>query len=591
MPQKYKEFRKGFNENIREKARNFPGIKDAEIPRTPGDMYQYDDPYNDISEPIDEPFYKKPKPSNGWDRIYREAYKKVPYSLPTPWGKGGGYYDIVHEEVCGYTIERRYQFKTVFIEVKYPGLCNLLKTPPPSGSPRTIPGWEGAKNIVIFNKKSSLKRGAFLAKVDTVFFISDTDGLCRVRTEKTNRVSSKAYTKKTKIKQIKFGSGITSGLFIIYNSIYPSDNIPTSGWYLPLNNPTILYGITYQELIDLGLHVLNDYTDYPRPQSDGQIYYESAFKDYFLWGDDGDSSPQADFGNPQPPISNPMNDCSCSEDTQRIMAVLLKKYIGDIPNSPTEVANFRWENGKKPATLKLSNIQEILEYQIKNNDEILGHWDLPIEIEDADPNKKGNQKEIIYVPNIAEAFGEMYGLLIKINNAGDLNSKIGIRTLTQVANNAQVLLKVYHYCKTILESLNIGFRNKSEKLKIGCNLKANDFDEIAEPSEIKVPVVAPKFDWNIKAVFHDLLHAASIIRAIHWRQINPNSDIKSQLDSRIRSQENTEGEEIKEDFDAWANRLQRGFSEENVTNKSGFKGFKPRIRKIKPRIRKIKEDK
>lgn len=89
----------------------------------------------------------------------------------------------------------------------------------------------------------------------------------------------------------------------------------------------------------------------------------------------------------------------------------------------------------------LNTLADYLEWNTKIDDERLGQW--PIEYEVTDDG----QKKKVYLWNLAEALGDIYGALIKVVEDSDIGVQWGIRSSVEASKAGNAALKALHLLK------------------------------------------------------------------------------------------------------------------------------------------------
>ncbi|GET43001.1 hypothetical protein [Microseira wollei] len=94
--------------------------------------------------------------------------------------------------------------------------------------------------------------------------------------------------------------------------------------------------------------------------------------------------------------------------------------------------------------ISLQNLAYFLKWQTKIDDERLGQW--PIEFEVTEDGKKKK----VYLWNIAEALGDIFGALIKVVEDSDIGVQWGIRSSVEASKAGNAALKTLHLLKELV---------------------------------------------------------------------------------------------------------------------------------------------
>lgn len=240
---------------------------------------------------------------------------------------------------------------------------------------------------------------------------------------------------------------------------------------------------------------------------------------------------------PKPPP--PPDKMRCCPDNSALLREILKtvkqnkEAIGydDLPaNLPK---SFIVENNADQGQEDKLNLVQIIGWLAERLDETMGQFELEIEIQDSDAVKEGDQPVTIKLPNIAESLGEITMMLLSILYDTDLSVNLNSKLLAEVGSSKQIAFKNNQAIDTIIDYLGYGIKQVREDLPMTFTPGAEEFSKLLEPKTIKVPVDELDDTRTLPTILQELLQAAAIIRAVHWRQVDPNKDIAKQILSDI----------------------------------------------------------
>ena len=269
--------------------------------------------------------------------------------------------------------------------------------------------------------------------------------------------------------------------------------------------------------------------------------------------------PENNFPPPPPPPKKRCCDdmCCCpdngngNDDLLKALLAKVKKLseIVGVDEYPASLpSSMITKNGKHPDNKQIPNLTQLFGWYIERFDELVGQFEVDIEIGDTDLTKEGNQTETLRFPNIAEAIAELTGVLIKTSINSELLINICNRALIETGQNKQQNFKNYMAVQTIIEYLGFNYDDVQEKLPLTFTPGEISFDKMLKETEISVKVHHYAEKNGLKAQLHELLQAAAIIRAVHWRKINVNEDIAKQLKGTIINAKNNRDKLNKIDF-------------------------------------------
>lgn len=240
---------------------------------------------------------------------------------------------------------------------------------------------------------------------------------------------------------------------------------------------------------------------------------------------------------PKPPP--PPKKMRCCPDNSDLLKEILKivkqnkKAIGydDLPANLPQ--SFIVEDGKNAGQEDKPNLVQIIGWLSERLDETIGQFELEIEIQDSDATKEGDQPVTIKLPNIAESLGEITMMLLSILYDTDLSVNLNSKLLAEVGSSKQIAFKNNQAIDTIVDYLGYGIKQVREDLPMTFTPGAEEFEDLLKPKTIKVPVDELDDTRTLPTILQELLHAAAIIRAVHWRQVDPKKDIAKQIIENI----------------------------------------------------------
>lgn len=235
----------------------------------------------------------------------------------------------------------------------------------------------------------------------------------------------------------------------------------------------------------------------------------------------------------------------------------------------------------------IPSLTQLFGWYIERFDEVMGQFEIPIEIKDSDPTTPGDQPVGFRLPNIAESIAEMMMLLLNITMNSETLVNMQTRTAIEVAQDKQQNFKNYLMTQAIVDYL--GFKHKEEKHKLPMmyHLGKENLDEFLKESEAEVVGIEYNDKQNYQETLHRLLEAAAITKAVHYRKVDINGDVKQQIMDIIKgySRTNKKINSNKDDFDTFLEDAERGFTNtDGITDSQHPYGRnydeRPRIREI-----------
>jgi len=132
----------------------------------------------------------------------------------------------------------------------------------------------------------------------------------------------------------------------------------------------------------------------------------------------------------------------------------------------------------------------------------------------------------------------MFTLMMQSSINTDLLINICTRVLNESGQDKQQNFKSHQALMAIIEYLGFNYQEKKENLPLSFKPGEESFDKLLKESTVPVKVVDFHEKETLNHYLHELLQGAAIIRAAHWRKIDPNGDIALQLLDNVFRQQN-----------------------------------------------------
>ncbi|WP_155823746.1 hypothetical protein [Gloeocapsa sp. PCC 7428] len=212
---------------------------------------------------------------------------------------------------------------------------------------------------------------------------------------------------------------------------------------------------------------------------------------------------------------------------------------------------------------EIASLTRLQTWYFERFDEIMGQWEIPIEIKDSDPSTPGDQPKGVKLPNMAEAIAEIFTLNFQsyINTETILN--IAVRNLIETGTDKQQNFVTYKLLQSLTDW--VGFKQKDIKLEmpLSFNPGKTKFDELLQETKVKVNCVEFDDKFGLEADLMRFREAAAILQAVYKRRLNPNGDIKGQILKYLLDTYNAvkKVNENDESFSDFINRVENGFTD------------------------------
>lgn len=210
---------------------------------------------------------------------------------------------------------------------------------------------------------------------------------------------------------------------------------------------------------------------------------------------------------------------------------------------------------------KIANLTQLIGWYVERFDEIMGQWEIPIEVKDSDPTKPGDQPQGFKLPNIAEAIAELFTLTLQTNINSEVLLNAQVRDLVEGAADKQQNFITYKLIQALTDYLGYKTKDISADMPLTITLNKTRYDEILKESVVKVPVQELDEKFGLEIDLMKFRKAASILDSVYFRKLNPNGDIKQQiLDYLLKTHRDVNKvAENKDDLDQFLQQVEEGF--------------------------------
>lgn len=219
-----------------------------------------------------------------------------------------------------------------------------------------------------------------------------------------------------------------------------------------------------------------------------------------------------------------------------------------------------------PPQKTINNTQEWVRHLYLTLDELLGEFEIPIEIKDADPATPGEQPDGMKILNVAEGIGEMLGIQTVTATNSEVTVNMLMRILYELATLRQTTADSNSKTKTLVDFFGYRTTEKEEKIKLSFTAGKDKLDETLKESEH--PITITIFDDLKQTYKHDvakLLESAAIIKAVNRKKVNLNTaaaDIAKNIRELAKNkaeQDKVLGKKQDDDFNKVIDDFESGF--------------------------------
>lgn len=315
--------------------------------------------------------------------------------------------------------------------------------------------------------------------------------------------------------------------------LYPADGTDNNGTFI------VTYGAGISDWRSSGIRTVSNFRfidGYNRAINSDVTYYGNHIVtkwDVILTC--GDYVPPVNKYPPPPPKKKKCckdDDMTCCPDNSDLLKALLAKVnklsqIVGVDEYPASLpASLVTKDGKNPGKTSIPNLTELFGWYIQRFDEIMGQFEINLEV--AKPDKEGETIPI-KLPNMAEAIAEMMTLMFQTSINSEILVNLCNRTLIETGQNKQQEFKNHMAINSLIEYFGFGIKETAETMPLTFTPGETSFSKMLQETNISVKGT----EYDGKQPFHgallDLLQAAAIIRAVHWKKLDASKNIAQQL--------------------------------------------------------------
>lgn len=274
-----------------------------------------------------------------------------------------------------------------------------------------------------------------------------------------------------------------------------------------------------------------------------------------------------------PPYPLPCTPCEddmacCSSESEELLRLIARRLGTD--QFPAKVPrSLSADDGN--ATTQIQSLTELMGWYIRQFDALVGQFPIEITFDDVDPLKEGDQKKTLKLPNIAEALAELMGVstLTSINSNTLVDGMV--RNLIEANAAKTYALKGQYLAQAIADYLS--FDTKEVRTPVPCSFTPGqtEFDDLLRESDQKVELTHYDDQRDFEDELKELLAAAAVIKAVHYRKYRGSQDLKDQVKNRFKELINlaekgspnpsdSDDSGSRSDFDTFVEDVESGFA-------------------------------
>ena len=219
-------------------------------------------------------------------------------------------------------------------------------------------------------------------------------------------------------------------------------------------------------------------------------------------------------------------------------------------------------NGKNAAQKTINNLPELVEQNATHLDSVMGKWPNTFQVD--------GQAQEVEDDTLSDSISEIKGMLMALALGQGLNQQGIVKGLTEMQGIKATTLLGKEMTQGVVEYL--GFRGNRVTRQVPTTITPNQLDitQLFNPSTQPMQGFANTDNTDLQTCLRELCQAAAIIRAVHYRDLDPN-DIEGGIRERIKSAQDLRDAKgtysnlgIKDDLDQFISDVEQGFGNPNI---------------------------
>ncbi|NEQ64956.1 MAG: hypothetical protein F6K21_05540 [Symploca sp. SIO2D2] len=235
-------------------------------------------------------------------------------------------------------------------------------------------------------------------------------------------------------------------------------------------------------------------------------------------------------------------------------------------------------------TAEIQNLTRLTGWLFERIDEVSGQYPIEVEIQDIDPEKTGDQKEKVTMPNIAEALAEIFGLSMQAAINSEVLVSLAVKNLVESGEIKTLGSKNFFALDLLTEYFGVDFKNSKIELPLSFTPGSNDISAFLKDSNIEIPKPdIREGSQTYKDDLRHLLHAADIIKTVHWRKLDPRSSLAAQIVSLIKLYKENSDRFSAESWDQVVEDIEQGQTNKTATSSKPYgkdPTYRPKVTEI-----------
>lgn len=188
-------------------------------------------------------------------------------------------------------------------------------------------------------------------------------------------------------------------------------------------------------------------------------------------------------------------------------------------------------------TVDIPSMTSLMEWQIKRFDEIMGQFEIPIQIKHGEDDAQADTAKLkgFNLPNIAESIAEMMGLLLHISYNSELLVNMNTRNLLETGQTKLQGFKTYMVAEAIMEYLGFSHKDADHKIAFTFTPDKHNFRELLVETEVDITAIEFDEKYNLKHTLIELLNTAAIVRAVNFRHVAGGTEMAQSIVDFIKN--------------------------------------------------------
>lgn len=222
-------------------------------------------------------------------------------------------------------------------------------------------------------------------------------------------------------------------------------------------------------------------------------------------------------------------------------------------------------NANAQGAASINNLADLQVWQAQNLDSLMGVWPAKMTVES--PIAGGAAQEVA-VNTTSDMLQEIYGMTLALTIGQGIQTQIGTKTLIEAGATKQQAFLAHQYSAANADFLGYQGQRATAQMPMAFSPGKDLLEGLLTDTTVPVQGWKNTQRETLGTKLNELLQAAAIIKAVHYRKIDPNDvegsirrNVEAQADFPERDRENQDENE-NSDWNQYLQNVETGFSQE-----------------------------